>query len=341
MKKQYSLDELARFLDAKLHGDASCVITAIAPIDEAHAGQLSFLENAKYRDALKVTQATAVIVRAEDVQHVPANALIVTDPYLAYAKLTSLFNDAPKAAAGIHSTAIIGQDCHIDPSASIGAYVVIGNGVTIAKDAIIGALAFIDDHVQIGAETCLHPRVVLYHRVTIGMRVIIHSGAVIGADGFGNANDRGRWQKIYQLGAVAIGDDVEIGANTTIDRGALSDTIIANGVKLDNQIQIGHNVQIGESTAVAGCTGIAGSTVIGKHCMIGGGVGISGHIKIVDGVIITGMSGVPQSLEKPGIYSSTIPVAPQLTWWRVIMRLMKIDELAKRVKTLEKKLNNG
>ena len=336
--KEYSLAEIAKFLDAKLVGDPEYSICSIKPLNKAAKQDITFLEKSKYRDYLATTEAGAVILRDEDVSHVKTNALVVNDPYLAYAKLTALFDNTPKIQNGIHPTAIFGKNCDIDESVSIGAYAVIGNNVKIGKDAIIGATCVIGDNVIIGNTTCLNPRVTLYHGVKIGERSLIHSGAVIGADGFGMANNKGEWKKIYQLGAVAIGNDVEIGANTTIDRGALSDTIIHNGAKLDNQIQVGHNVEIGEHTAIAGCTGIAGSAIIGKHCMIGGGVGINGHIKIVDGVIVTAMSGVDKSILVRGIYSSSLSATPHLTWWRTLARLMQLDKLTKRVKILEEKL---
>ena len=209
---------------------------------------------------------------------------------------------------GIHPTAIIGKNCEIEASASIGPYCVIGQGVVI------------------GEKTRLYANVVLYHKVKIGKRCLLHSGVVVGSDGFGNANEKGVWHKIHQLGTVIIGNDVEIGANTTIDRGAIGDTVIGDGVKLDNQIQIGHNVHIGAHTAIAGCTGIAGSTKIGRYCMIGGGVGITGHIEITDGVIISGKSAVGKSITKPGMYASSIPAMPFRTWGRILVRLAQLVE---------------
>jgi UDP-3-O-[3-hydroxymyristoyl] glucosamine N-acyltransferase len=340
MMIKYTLGDLADFLSANLQGDAKCVITGIAPLDKAISGQITFLENPSYRKYLTTTQASAVILTAEHAKHTAINVLVVPNPYLSYAKLSKLFDNAPKSVPGIHSTVVIGENCNIDSTVSIAPYCVIGNSVTIGKNVCIGAGSIIGDEAVISEDSILKSKVVLYHKVKIGKRVILHSGVVIGSDGFGNGNDKGKWVKIYQLGSVILGDDVEVGANTTIDRGALEDTIIADGVKLDNQIQIGHNVCIGAHTAIAGCVGIAGSTKIGSYCMIGGGVGINGHIEIADKVVITGMSGISKSITESGIYSSGIPVMPHRAWWRILARLAQIEKLNSRVSKLEKE-NNG
>ena len=339
-KKQYILSELAAFLKADLIGDGQCLITSIAPLDKAVSGQISFLENPKYKEYLVTTKASALILRKSDAPNVSTNILIVADPYLAYAKLTSLFVHKPSLVTGVHATVICGENCSIDPTAKIDAYCVLGNEVRIAAGVSIGSGCVLGANVSIGENSQLNANITLYNDVEIGKRVLIHGGAVLGADGFGMANDRGKWVKIHQLGSVVVGDDVEIGANTTIDRGALEDTVIASGVKLDNQIQIGHNVRIGENTAIAGCTGIAGSVVIGKNCVLAGGVGINGHIEITDGVIVTAMSGVEKSITKPGVYSSGIPAKPHITWWRILARLLQLDDFAKRLSKLEKEVCN-
>lgn len=366
--KKYTISELAVFLKAELYqpqqfqdiapidssslasiqnNNEQCFITGIAPLDKAGPNQISFLEHARYKKYLATTQATALILRKSDFLNednqlncevASKNILFVSDPYLAYAKLTALFTNESTSPPGIHPTVILGENCSIDSTASIGPYCVLGSNVKIAAGTTLLAHCFVGDNVEIDINTKLNARVTLYHDVKIGKRVLIHSGAVLGADGFGMANEKGKWVKIHQLGAVAIGDDVEIGANTTIDRGALENTIIENGVKLDNQIQIGHNTRIGANTAIAGCTGIAGSTVIGRNCLIGGGAGINGHIEIADGVIVTAMAGVEKSLTKPGIYSSVIPATPHTAWWRIIARLMQLDNLAKKIQQLEKKM---
>lgn len=337
--KRYSLRELSEFLAAKLRGDPNCIITSIGALDSAKAGDLSFLNDARYTKYLDHTQATAVIIKPEALsKSCSGNFLIVADPYLAYAKISALFDDTPEVATGIHPTVILAAGCEIADKVAIGPYCVVGNRVKIGRGVRIEAGCVVMDEVIIGDDTRLLPNVTLYHRVCLGKRGLLHSGVVVGSDGFGNANEKGVWHKIHQLGSVVIGDDVEIGANTTIDRGAIGDTIIADGVKLDNQVQIGHNVQIGSHTAIAGCVGIAGSTKIGRYCMIGGQVGINGHIEIADRVIITGGSNVGKSITKSGgIYASAIPAMLHRAWWRILSRLTQIEDLIRRLKLLEKR----
>ena len=337
----YSLGYLAKFLSAKLIGDPDIMVYGIGSLVNAQTGQISFLQNAvSYGKYLTHTKASAVLLREEDLseQNLQGNFIVIRDPYLAYAKISVLFDDAPIVARGIHGTALIGSDCNIGEDVAIGPYVVIGDGVAVASGVAIGAGSIIGDKVVIGSQSRLHPKVVLYHGVTIGKNALIHSGVVIGSDGFGNANDRGIWHKIHQLGGVVIGDNVEIGSNTTIDRGAIDDTVIGNGVKIDNQVQIGHNVYIGDHTAIAGCAGIAGSVKIGRHCMIGGKVGIAGHLEIADGVVITAMSGIAQTITESGIYTSAIPAIPHKKWWRIVFRLMQLEKFVERIKILEKKI---
>lgn len=336
---KHILGELAVFLGAGLRGDAECVITNIAPLNAAKSGDISFLENPGYKSYLATTAASAVILREEDLSGVPAtlSVLVVKVPYVAYAKISALFADIPRVDSGVHPTAVIGHGCHIDSTAAIAAHVVVGNNVVIGKNVTIESGCVIGDRVIIGDDTRLYANVTIYYGVRIGKCSTLHSGAVIGSDGFGMANENGVWRKIYQLGTVVIGDDVEIGANTTVDRGALADTVIGDDVKLDNQIQIGHNVRIGAHTAIAGSTGIAGSTTIGKHCMIGGGCGINGHITIADGVIITARSNVYKSIPGRDIYASAIPAVSHRVWWRILKRIFQLDELSNRVKKLEKK----
>ncbi|HEX5844610.1 MAG TPA: UDP-3-O-(3-hydroxymyristoyl)glucosamine N-acyltransferase, partial [Pseudomonas sp.] len=260
----YTLGQLAEQLGATLRGAADKAITGLATLQEATADQLSFLANPQYRKFLGDCQAGAVLLTAADAEGYAGNALVVANPYLAYAQLSHLFDRKPKALPGVHATAVVADDAMVDASASIGAYAVVESGAQIGAGVSIGAHCVVGARSQIGEGGWLAPRVTLYHDVRIGKRVVIQSGAVIGGEGFGFANEKGVWQKIAQIGGVSIGDDVEIGANTTIDRGALSDTLIGNGVKLDNQIMIAHNVQIGDNTAMAGCAGISGSTKIGK-----------------------------------------------------------------------------
>lgn len=327
--KKYNLKQLAEFLLAEFKGDPDCIITGIGSLHNATSEQISFLNDAKLKKHLDTTKAAAVIIKPELCDLYAGNIIIHNDPYLAYAKISSLYDDRPLVSSGIHPSVIVDQDCNIDSTVSIGPNCTVGKRVKIGAGSQIHTGCVIDDDAQIGENAILYPNVVLYHKVKLGNNVAIHSGSVIGADGFGNANEKGVWRKIYQLGSVIIGNDVEIGANTTIDRGAIEDTIIEDGVKLDNQIQIGHNVHIGAHTAIAGCTGIAGSTKIGRHCMIGGGVGINGHIEITDGVIISGKSAVGKSITKPGIWASSIPAMPYQTWGRILVKLVQLVEKKK------------
>ena len=338
-KKTYTLRELVEFLSAEFRGDPNCVITGITSLDNAQVGQISFLNDSHYAQYLATTKASAVIIKAEHLdENYSGNFLIVKDPYLAYAKISALFDDTPEVTPGIHVTVVIGEGCEISKEVSIAPYCVIGRRVKIGSGVRIEPGCIIADEVVIGDGTRLCANVSLYHKVKLGSRVLLHSGVVIGSDGFGNANEKGVWRKIYQLGTVVIGNDVEIGANTTVDRGAIGDTVIEDGVKLDNQVQIGHNVHIGAHTAVAGCVGIAGSVKIGRYCMIGGGAGIVGHIEIADRVIITGGANVGKSIMEPGgIYASGIPAIPHRSWWRILARLMNLEKLVQRVKLLEEK----
>ena len=331
----WTLAEIAECADGEVVGDAGYHITSVATLQSAKADQISFLSNKKYTKYLADSNAGAVIVSREQLDNVPNNAIVVDDPYVAYAKVARLLNPIKSSVSGIHSSASVAEDCSIDSTVSIGAHAVIGSGVTIDKNVVIGPGCVLLDNVHIGAGSELVANVTVCCEVKIGERVLIHPGVVIGADGFGIANDHGKWIKVPQVGSVSIGDDVEIGANTTIDRGAIEDTVIANGVKLDNQIQVGHNTKIGENTVIAGCVGIAGSTVIGNNCAIGGGAGLGGHLEIVDGVQLTGMTMVTKSITKSGVYSSGIPAEPTQQWHRNVVRYRQIDKLVGRVKKLE------
>ena len=334
----YTLGQLAERLGATLCGSADKAISGLATLQEANADQLSFLANPQYRKFLPTCQAGAVLLTAADAEGFAGNALVVSNPYLAYAQLSHLFDRKPQALPGVHPTAVVAADAQIDASASIGAYAVIESGAQIAAGVSVGAQSVVGARSLIGEGGWLAPRVTLYHDVRIGKRVVIQSGAVIGGEGFGFANEKGVWQKIAQIGGVSIGDDVEIGANTTVDRGALSDTLIGNGVKLDNQIMIAHNVQIGDNTAMAGCAGISGSTKIGKNCMIAGGVGMVGHIEVCDNVFVTGMTMVTRSITEPGSYSSGTAMQPAAEWRKSAARIRQLDDMARRLQQLEKQL---
>lgn len=336
MTATITLGHLAEFLGATLRGPQDKEITGLATLQEAGPGQVSFLANPQYRKFLANTHAAAVLLKPADADGYAGDALLIADPYLAYARISHLFDPKPKSAAGIHPTAVVAEDAFVDPAASVGAYAVIESGARIAAGVTIGAHCFIGARSVIGEGGWLAPRVTLYHDVRIGQRVVIQSGAVLGGEGFGFANKKGVWQKIAQIGGVTIGDDVEIGVNTAIDRGAMDDTRIGNGVKLDNQIQIAHNVQVGDHTAMAACVGISGSARIGKHCMLAGGVGLVGHIEICDGVFITGMTMVTRSITEPGSYSSGTAMQPAAEWRKSAARIRQLDDMARRLQQLEK-----
>lgn len=338
MNYSVSLEQIARYLDAELQGPADLLISGIATLQEAQEGQLSFLANAQYKKYLQASKASVVLLTQADAVDFSGNSLIVPDPYIAFAKISHWFDPKPSNESGIHCTALIAADAVIDSTASIGPGVVIEQGACVGPNTRIGAHSVIGARSSIGANGWIAPNVTIYHDVHIGDRIVIQAGAVIGSEGFGFANDKGVWSKIAQIGGVSIGHDVEIGANTTIDRGAIANTIIGNGVKLDNQIMIAHNVQVGDHTAMAACCGISGSTKIGKHCMIAGGVGMVGHIEVCDNVFITGMTMVTRSIHEPGAYSSGTAMQPAAEWRKSVARLRHIDDMAKRVQALEKQL---
>ena len=319
-----TLREIVARLGGEAVGGGETRFTGIGTLDSARPDQLAFLANPRYRGRLATTRAGAVILGAGDRDAAVTPCIVAANPYAYYARAVALFNPEPEGARGIHPFAQVDGSANVDADAEIGPFVVIGPGATIGSGARIGAHSAIGAGVSIGARTRLHPRVTIYDGCSVGARGIIHSGVVIGADGFGMARDDDRWLKIPQVGRVRIGDDVEIGANTTIDRGALDDTVIADGVKLDNQIQVGHNCVIGANTVIAGCTGISGSVTIGRDCMIGGGVGIVGHIEIGDRVVISGFTFVTKSLPQPGTYTSGMPVMPHSDWLRNASHLRRL-----------------
>jgi len=330
-----TLAQIAEEINGRVIGDATYEVSSVGTLSNAKSSQLSFLSNSKYKKFLKQSQAGAIIVSKDMSEYVVTNAIEVDDPYVAYAKAASLLHPVKKLSAAIHPSAAIDPSAEIGSNVSIGAHVVIEPGVIIKDNVTIGPGCVIEHDVILRKGVTLRPNVTLCFGVDIGERTIIHPGVVIGADGFGIANDNGHWIKVPQVGSVKIGSDVEIGANTTIDRGAIEDTVIADGVKLDNQIQIGHNVTIGKHSVIAGCTGIAGSTSIGEYCAIGGGTGMAGHINIANGVQLTGMSMVTKSINEAGVYSSGIPVEPTKQWHKNVIRYRQMDKLFDRVKQLE------
>lgn len=339
LKKEYTLAQLTAGLDVEIKGDPQSIVTGVCTIHQAQPGCITFLMNPLYKKYLQTTQAAAVILSPDDAQHCPVNAIVARNPYFVYAKIAVFFDTKTQPTPGIHPSAVIGANCHIDASASVGPNCSIGDGVTLAANVVIGAGCVIGEGSEIGEGSRLDANVTLYHQIILGKRVIISSGTIIGSDGFGIANHKGQWHKVPQLGRVIIHDDVEIGANCSIDRGAIEDTVIEKGVKLDNLIQVGHNVRIGENTAIAGCVGIAGSADIGKNCLIGGGAGVNGHITIADGSVITGMTAVTKSIREPGVYSSGVGgLVTNLEWRKNSARLHRLDQLTQRIKDLESAL---
>ncbi|MGD8112276.1 UDP-3-O-(3-hydroxymyristoyl)glucosamine N-acyltransferase [Vibrio sp. TRT 17S01] len=333
-----TLAELAQITGGALHGDANASVTMVAPMDKAQEGHVTFLSNPKYAKHLADCQATVVMVKDVHKALCAGNVLVVDDPYVAFAKVTQALDSTPAPASGIAPSAVIAEDVSIGKRVSIGANAVIESGVTLDDDAVIGAGCFVGKNAKIGRNSKLWSNVSVYHNVEIGTDCLVQANTVIGADGFGYANEKGEWIKIPQLGSVKIGNRVEIGSSTTIDRGALDDTVIEDNVILDNQLQIAHNVHIGYGTAIAGGTVIAGSTTIGKYCIIGGATVINGHIEIADGVTITGMGMVMRSISEKGMYSSGIPLQPNKEWRKTAARVHRIDEMNKRLKAVEKQL---
>lgn len=334
--KAHTLAELAARFGLSLHGDGDIAIAGVATLAHAGAGQLGFLANPRYRSELMHTRASAVVLHETDAGAAPVACLIAADPYAAFARIAALYDPRVRPATGIHPTAAIDPSASIDPGASIGAFVSIGPRSSIAAGAIVGPGCVIGEDCVVEAGCELVARVTLVCRVRLGRRVLVHPGAVLGADGFGLAMDATGWVKVPQLGGVVVGDDCEIGANTTIDRGALDDTVLEEDVRLDNQIQIGHNVHIGAHTAMAGCSAIAGSARIGRHCLIGGGAGVLGHIELCDRVTITAMSLVTHSIRTPGEYSSGTPIQDNRAWRKNAARFKQLDALARRLKHPDK-----
>lgn len=338
MNISYRLADIAAQLGGRVLGDAEARISQIATLEKAQANQISFLTNSKYRAQLAYTRAGAVILGEADAEATDLPRIISDNPYAYFARVSALLNPLPEARPGVHPSAAVGAGAQIDATASIAAMAVIGEGATIGAFSVIGEGCCIGANTVIGSHARLYPHVVIYHDCVIGDNLIAHSGVVIGSDGFGIAMDEGRWVKIPQIGRVVIGNDVEIGANTTIDRGALDDTVIEDGVKLDNQIQVAHNVRIGAHTAIAGCVGIAGSTSIGRYCRIGGSAGILGHLHIADHVEIAAFTLIGKSIREAGSYAAIFPFSKTEDWRKNAVHLRHLDDLVKRVKALEQEL---
>lgn len=333
-----TLGELSEKLGLAFSGDAQRRINGLATLSAAGPDQLAFLAQRRYLSQLAETRAGAVIVPPDLADQCPVDYLVADDPYLCFARVSGLFDRAPVPSAGIHPAATVAADAQVDPGAAIGPNAVIEAGAFIGPGAIIGANVYIGQNSRVGAGTRVHPNAVLYHDVRVGEHCTIHSQAVLGGDGFGFAPGPGGWEKIHQLGGVTLGDRVEVGACTTIDRGAIEDTVIEDGAIIDNLVQIAHNCRIGKNTAIAGCTGLAGSTIIGANCTLAGGVGVVGHVEICDNVHVTGMTMVTKSITEPGSYSSGTPMSTTRDWKRSAVRFAQLDAIQRRLVAVEASL---
>ena len=331
-----TLITLADMLSGEIHGDGGCVISHVDTLQRAQSGALSFYANRKYKNQLLNTRASAVLIDTENASLCPVTALIVPDPYLGYAKVARVLNPISASGPDIHPSAVISSNVELGRNVSIGAKAVVGRGASVHSGVVIGPGCVVEEGATIGSDSRLIANVFVAGCVTLGQRVILHPGVVIGADGFGIANEAGVWLKIPQLGGVTLKDDVEVGSNSTIDRGALEDTVLEVGVKIDNLVHIGHNVHIGAHTAIAGCVAIAGSVVIGERCIINGAVSIAGHLELADEVHLTGGTEVAKSIKQSGVYSSGMPAQDNMSWRRMIARMQRLDDTVRRVRLLEK-----
>ncbi len=331
-----SLGELARKFNSEFSGNSNHQVTAVAALDSADAHHISFLANPKYSSLLKTTKAGIVILSSENSDSFQGNKIIAKDPYVVFAKVAALFQKSNNAKHETHPSAVIADSAVIGKNVTIGAFSIIGDNTVIGDETVLEARVTLGENCRIGKNCLIKPNVVITEECLIGDNVILHPGCVIGADGFGLARDEEKWIKVPQLGRVIIGDDCEVGANTTIDRGTMDDTVLENDVHLDNQIQIAHNVRIGAHTVMAGCSAAAGSAKIGKNCLIGGGVGIIGHLEVCDNVTLQSMALVTHSIKKPGSYSSVSPLQETSNWRKSAVRIKQLDKIAKRLARLEK-----
>ncbi len=334
----YTLKQLAEHIGATVIGDETISVSSLATLLDASEGQISFLANPKYKSQLGDTRASAVIVSEADATELKTSALVCKDPYVGFAKIAQLLDDTPDAAEGIAASAVIAASAKLGNNVNIGANAVIEDGVVLGDNVQIGPGSFVGKNSSIGPSSKLWANVTVYHGCRVGSDCLLQSGCVIGSDGFGYANEAGNWIKIPQTGGVLIGNRVEIGANTTVDRGALGDTVINDGVILDNLNQIAHNVEIGANTAMAACGVIGGSTTVGANCIIAGFVAINGHIEITDKVTITGYSMVTKAIKEPGVYSSGMPVSSNKDWRKNMVGFRNLGNLNKRLKEIEKSL---
>ena len=338
MSKTYSLSDLAKALGGRVIGDDTTAISKVSSLQNASSGDICFINDAKYQKALAASQASAVVLREKDVELSKLPRIVVDNPYAYFAKLSTFLNPPASIALGVSPNAVVDASAKIPATCGIAAFAVIGANVVLGEHVVIGSGCVIENHVTIAENTRLEPNVTIKHHCVIGKNCHLFSGAVIGSDGFGYAEEAGKWLKIPQVGRVIIQDNVDVGANTTIDRGALDDTVIEEGVKLDNLIQIGHNCIIGAHTVIAGCTGIAGSAKIGKHCKIGGAAMILGHLEITDHVTITPGSMITRSLATADTYTALMPFQTHKAWLNTAAKIRHLDELSDKIKQLENAL---
>jgi len=331
-----TLGELAVRFGCELRGDPDASVETVASLSQADARAVSFLANPKYIEQLKDTHAGAVILDARTAASSPVAVLVAANPHATFARVAAVLHPDPPLKPGVHPTAVVAAGAQVDPSAEVAAHACIGEGARIGARCFVGPGSVIERNAVVGDDTRLVARAFLGHGVKLGVRCIVQPGAVIGADGFGFAPEKGTWTKVPQVGSVTVGDDAEIGANTCIDRGAIEDTVIEDGVKLDNLIMIAHNCRIGAHTAIAACVGIAGSTTVGKRCTIGGRAGLTGHITLCDDVVVLGTSFISHSISRPGVYSSALPAEEAGLWRRIVGRIKRLDSMAKRLRALEK-----
>lgn len=330
-------DLVARF-GGEAVGDRGAAVRRVASLRSAAPGDIAFLSHPRFRADLDATRASAVIVAETERDATALPRIVCCDPHLYFAKVSMLLNPQPRALPGVHETAVVEAGASVAADAAVGAHCFLGAGAVIESQVVLSPGVHVGANARIGRQSRLAARAVVHAACVVGERALINSGAVIGADGFGFASESGRWTKVPQVGRVVIGNDVEVGANTTIDRGTLDDTVIEDGVKLDNQIQVAHNCRIGAHTAIAGCVGIAGSTRIGRHCVIGGAAMISDHVSICDKVVISGGTLIAKSITEPGTYTGVYPSEANRRWMRNAARLRHLDELAERVRILEQRL---
>jgi UDP-3-O-[3-hydroxymyristoyl] glucosamine N-acyltransferase len=335
---QKTLQDIAQAIGAELRGEPQLAITAVSPLDKAEKGHISFVNDPRYVAKLGQSLASAVIVTPEVAEKAKGNFLVMADPYLGFAKAAQIFDSTPRPDPGIHQSAVIAETVTLADDVYIGPNVVLEDNVTVGKGCIIESGVHIGQNSSIGENTRIFANTVLYHDVFVGDNCIIHANVVIGSDGFGYANDKGQWVKIPQVGGVIIGNNVEIGSHTAIDRGALENTEIGQGVKLDNHIHVAHNVKIGDYTAIAGCTAIAGSAKIGQYCTIAGRVSILGHLTVCDKAHITATTFVNKSIKKPGAYSSGTTHQDNKDWQKSAIRFRQLDTMWRKMKQLESEL---